>query len=147
MSKAIFDRIEIFRELPASVRRSVAAQCRWEEYQPDEPIMERGTEDDALLILARGRVQIVASLSGEAGNTVRYVEAGEMFGEIAPIDGGRRWATAVACEPCLVVAFPADLLWDLMKSRPKIMATMLRRLARTVREISPSVLAFLSHAV
>ncbi|NJO34383.1 MAG: cyclic nucleotide-binding domain-containing protein [Rhodospirillales bacterium] len=69
-----------------------------------------------------------------------------MFGEIAPIDGGPRWATVVACEPCLVAAFPADLLWNIMKTKPKIMAVMLKRLAKTVREISPSLVAFLSHA-
>jgi hypothetical protein len=42
---------------------------------------------------------------------------------------------------------PADLLWDLMKSSPKIVAMMLKRLAKTVREISPSALAFLYHTV
>jgi CRP-like cAMP-binding protein len=122
-------------------------KCRWEEYQPGERIVERDTADDALLILARGRVRVVASADMASGKTVRYVEPGEVFGEVAPIDRGRRWATAVTCESCLVVVFPPDLLWDLMKSRPRIMATMLRRLAKTVREISPSALAFLYHTV
>jgi CRP-like cAMP-binding protein len=57
-----------------------------------------------------------------------------------------RWATVVACEPCLVAAFPSDLLWDLMKAKPRIMAVVLKRLAKTVREVSPSVLALLGHA-
>jgi CRP-like cAMP-binding protein len=146
MRAEIFDRIEIFKDLPASVRRSVALQCRWAEYQPGESIMERGTPDDALLILARGRAQVFASTHGEPEATVRYVQQGEVFGEIAPIDGGPRWATAVACEPCVVAAFPSDLLWDLMKARPKIMAVLLKRLATTVREISPSIIALLSHS-
>jgi CRP-like cAMP-binding protein len=146
MSAAIFDRIEIFKDLPASVRRSVAVQCRWVEYQPGEPIVERGTSDDRLLILARGRAQVFVSSHGESDVAVRHVQEGELFGEIAAIDGGPRWATVVACEPCLVVAFPSDLLWDLMRAKPKIMTVMLKRLARTVRELSPSVLAMLGHA-
>lgn len=144
MNNRTFDGLDIFKELPASVRRSVALQCSWQEYLPDEPIAERGATDDALLVLAQGRARVLASAPGVEGKTVRYVEQGEVFGEIAPLDSGPRWATVVACDHCLVASIPSDLLWNLMDARPKIMKFLLKRLAKTVRDISISTILLLA---
>lgn len=146
MNNRTFDGLDIFKELPASVRRSVALQCCWQEYRPDEPIAERGAADDALLVLAQGRARVVASVPGAEGKTIRYVQQGEVFGEIAPLDGGPRWATVVACDHCLVASMPSDLLWNLMDARPKIMKLLLKRLARTIRDISVSTAILLTQS-
>ena len=147
MTDRTFDGLDVFKELPASVRRSVALQCCWQEYQPDQPIAERGATDDALLILAEGRARVLASVPGGGKKIVRYVQRGEIFGEIAPVDGGPRWATVVACDHCLVASVPSDLLWNLMDARPKIMKLLLKRLAKTVRDISISTAILLAQSI
>jgi CRP-like cAMP-binding protein len=52
----------------------------------------------------------------------------------------------VACDHCLVASMPSDLLWNLMDARPKIMKLLLKRLARTIRDISVSTAILLAQS-
>ena len=144
MARRVFDRMEIFQELPAAVRRSVAMQCRWKKYEPGEIIVRRGDPDSSLLLLAEGQAQVFAPSGEESGKTLRLIQQGETFGEVAALDGGPRWATVVARDYCLVAEMPSDLLWGIIEARPRVTAELLKKLVKSLRDVSPGIIALAS---
>lgn len=74
----------------------------------------------SVLLLARGRVKIKAVTPDGRETIFAFIEAGEIFGELALLDSQPRREFAEAVENSLVLALPReDLLW-LMERRPDI---------------------------
>jgi CRP-like cAMP-binding protein len=70
-----------------------------------------------VLVLASGRVKIY-DLTFEGRETIlAFVEQGELFGELAALDGQPRREFAEAVEDCEVLAIPSDDFLALLESR------------------------------
>ncbi len=77
-----------------------------EHYGKGVTIFHEGDPGDAMFIVESGSVGIVKEVEGE---TIRLatLNGGELFGEMAIIDGGKRMASAVAEEDSVVLRIPA----------------------------------------
>ena len=80
-----------------------------EHYEKGATIFFEGDPGDAMFIVESGSVGIVKEVEGE---TVRLATLGngELFGEMAIIDGGNRMASAVAQEDSVVLKVPREML-------------------------------------
>jgi CRP-like cAMP-binding protein len=102
---------------------------------PDEP-------GESVLVLARGRVKIKAVTPDGRETIFAFIEPGELFGELAILDGESRQDYAEAVEDSLVLAVPrTELLW-LMERRPdvalhvtKLLGFRLRRIENRLRNL------------
>jgi CRP/FNR family cyclic AMP-dependent transcriptional regulator len=110
--------------------RSLARSFRKKEivYFPDEP-------GESVLVLARGRVKINA-VSPDGRETIfAFIESGELFGELAILDGEPRNEFAEAVEESLVMAVPREELLWLMQRRPDVALHVSKLLGFRVRRI------------
>ena len=82
---------------------------RTEHYEKGATIFFEGDPGDAMFIVESGSVGIVKEVEGE---TIRLatLNGGELFGEMAIIDGGNRMASAVAQEDSVVLKIPRETL-------------------------------------
>ncbi len=85
-------------------------------YQRGDEIFSQGDLGDAAYIVESGRVTVFQQVGGEDGRVVHTVELGdigpgEMVGEMAVLDYGRRMATAMAAEDSVLTRIPR-LLFD-----------------------------------
>ena len=82
---------------------------RKEHYEKGATIFFEGDPGDAMFIVESGSVGIVKEVEGE---TIRLatLNDGELFGEMAIIDGGKRMASAVAQEDSVVLKIPREML-------------------------------------
>jgi CRP/FNR family cyclic AMP-dependent transcriptional regulator len=104
-------------------------------YFPDDP-------GQTILLLARGRVKIKAVTPDGRESIFAFIEAGEIFGELALLDAEPRREYAEAVEDSLVLAVPReDVLW-LMERRPavalhvtKLLGFRRRRIENRLRNI------------
>ena len=85
-------------------------------YQRGDEIFSQGDLGDAAYIVESGRVTVFQQVGGEDGRPLHTVELGdikpgEMVGEMAVLDYGRRMATAVAAEDSVLTRIPR-LLFD-----------------------------------
>src|SRR5216684_8174756 len=82
-------------------------------YAPSEP-------GQSVLVLGRGRIKI-KDLTPDGKETIlAFIEEGEIFGELALLDGDARGEYAEAVAESQVLVVPADdLLW-LMEQRPDV---------------------------
>ena len=98
--------------------------------------MNQGEPARALFAIIRGRLK-VASCGPDGRDTVLGIMAeGEVFGEVALLDGGLRSATCTAIEPCELLVIERAQFMDLLESAPAIAVKLLDVLAQRLRRLS-----------
>ena len=112
---------------------------RVERYTAGREIFAKGSPGQSLVAVLRGRIKI-SSLSNEGKEIVfNIVNAPEIFGEIAVLDGEERSADATAMTDCeLLVLNRRDFL-HLLENRADLCMILLRILCRRLRQTSEQV--------
>jgi CRP-like cAMP-binding protein len=89
--------------------------------------------------VALGRVQV--ALMSPAGHEVilRHLGAGEMFGEMAPIDGQPRSATIVALDDCVLITVPGAVFREAVFASPAGAEWLTRLLVGRIRDLTVKV--------
>ena len=120
--------VALLADLSLRELKIVGALIHERRYLAGEVIFDEGDEGQAIYILLDGTVTICRQ--GQADRPIATVEAGNIFGELALIDGGPRSAQARAATDCeLGVMFRGDFL-NLIESHAIIAAKISFQLAR-----------------
>src|SRR5207248_7876951 len=108
-------------------------------YRRGEVVFHQGDPGEALHVVRQGRVKIVLlSESGEEA-VLGLLGPGDVFGEMALLDGGPRSATIVALEPVETATLRRDDLLRLLRRSPAAVDGLLAALARKIRQASEEV--------
>jgi len=135
-------RIEGFKELAPGAIEQANAQCRWRWYDPDERILSQEDQTTDVFFIVEGRVRITNYSPDGREVSFRDMGTGEIFGELAAIDGLPRSASALALARTLLGAMSAQAYGRLLEGHPLLMRACLVRLARLVRALSDRVIEF-----
>ncbi len=139
--------IAIFRDVAEGNLDRLAKRCQWRRYLRDQQILGSGDESRDVFFVVSGQVRAIAySLAGKEVS-FRDIEAGDMFGEFAAIDGQPRSANVVALEECLIASMSANTFWEVMHEHPEAAAATLMRLTAQVRSLTERVFEFSTLAV
>ena len=134
--------VEIFADLSAEARRTLAAQCQARYWEPDEQIVSHQDCSTDVYFIVNGRVRVtIFSRSGKEVS-FRDLGSGQLFGDLSAIDGSPRSASVVALSEALILSMPADAFWEALRNHPEMSAVMLKELARLVRRLSERVVEF-----
>ena len=122
------DGFPIFESLPESVREDIESKCRWRDARAGERIIERGQETADVYLMLSGNAHVLNF--SNSGRVVDYaaLKTGDIFGELAAIDGLPRSAT-----PCRLAVMPGEAFMELVTTFPQITKFVLSRLAEVVR--------------
>ena len=118
----------------------VAASCRWWPVAADQKIVTRNSLDTEVHFIVSGRVRVTTFSAGGKRVTFRDEDAGEMFGDIAALDGKPRSADVVALESVLVASMQSAVFLELVATEQIVRERVLRRLANLVRLLSDRVI-------
>lgn len=104
-------------------------------FDRNETIIVEGADDTSAFLLLSACVKVTARLpsGGEALLAVRF--GGEVIGELAALDGGRRSATVRGCarEPVVAVELSQPELHDLQVRHPEAARTLNRSIVHKLR--------------
>ena len=100
-----------------------------------QTIFQRGDEGSSLMAVLRGRVRI-SSVSGDGKElTLNVINPGEIFGEIALLDGQPRSADAVAIEDSVLLVVDRRYFLPFLRHKEdlclRLLAVLCSRLRRT----------------
>jgi CRP-like cAMP-binding protein len=129
-------RIPFFAGLDEAALDRVADGTRTRRFRRGEVIFHAGDPGDALFIITAGEVKI--GLPSETGDEaiIATLHAGDVFGELALLDGAPRSATATALVITDVVVLPRDRFLELIASEPAVRDALLASLAGELRRLT-----------
>ena len=107
--------------------------CHWQNYKPNEQVIDRHSNSYDVYFIIRGRARVVNySISGREV-TFDDREAGDYFGELSALDSQPRSANVVALEDMTVGRLSQEGFNQLLIEHPKVTVKILKGLARIVR--------------
>ncbi len=102
--------------------------------QKDEVIFREGDPGEAAYLVESGLVGIFKTVEGEEIQLATMKE-GELFGEMAIIDGSSRMAHAVALEDSVIVAIPRAGLEAMLGKQEPMVKTLIQILVDNLRNV------------
>jgi len=100
-------------------------------FHGDEIIFSEYEPGDTFYVIQSGRVKLYRS-DGEFERTLAVIQAPEMFGEMAILEGSPRSATAVAVDEVKVLEFNAQNFEILLTGNPQIGLNLLRIFSKRI---------------
>jgi CRP/FNR family transcriptional regulator/CRP/FNR family cyclic AMP-dependent transcriptional regulator len=132
-------RIPFFAGLDSDALERLAAGTRTRRFRRGEVIFHAGDPGDALFIIVTGEVKIsVPSESGEEA-ILTTLHEGDVFGELALLDGAPRSASAAALVPTETVVLPRERFRELVATEPAIRDALLASIAGELRRLTTHV--------
>lgn len=106
-----------------------------EEFPAGAEIFKEGRPGQKAYIVQAGLVEI-SKLSSTGESVIGYVGAGEIFGEMAPIDAEPRMASARALRDTVCVVVPENLFRDKVAHADPFVRDLLHVLVHALRSVS-----------
>lgn len=113
-------RCDLLQRLSPEQIKQVESRCRIRKFCRKNPIYLPADEADGVLLLVEGRVKICGFSVDGKQSILAFIEPGELFGELAVIEQGRREEYAEAVEATTVLLIPADEMQRLMEAFPEV---------------------------
>jgi CRP/FNR family transcriptional regulator, cyclic AMP receptor protein len=119
----------VFRYGRAEALTALADQASPFDYPPGSFLMRQGEPADHVLVLTAGEVAIVSPVRGGGELVHTIMRAGQLIGELALLNDGRRTAGARATSPTTAWAIGRDPFLGFLEANPPAAAALLRQVA------------------
>ncbi|HEX9701992.1 MAG TPA: cyclic nucleotide-binding domain-containing protein [Rhodospirillales bacterium] len=103
-------------------------------FKEGDIVFKEGDPGDTAYIVESGAVGIFKTLGGEEIR-LAVIKPGELFGEMAIIDGSKRMARAMALQDCVVVNIPRAGFDSMLAKQPPFVKTLIQILADNLRNV------------
>jgi len=131
--------VSFFRELDAEPARRIFSLGVRRIAAPGEVLFLKGQAGDALYGVLSGHVRISTSVPSGREVVLTTMGPGQVFGEIALLDGGPRTADAAAITRTELLVVRRSALLRLLEREPKLAVGLLRLVCERVRRVSGQV--------
>jgi CRP/FNR family cyclic AMP-dependent transcriptional regulator len=102
-------------------------------FSKKDVIYQRGEPGDSLMVVVTGRVKLTNVSVGGKEVVLHFLVPGDIYGEIAALDGKERAASAVALENSEVFLIYTRDLMPTLKAHPDAMLEVIKALCEKVR--------------
>lgn len=130
----LLGRTPLFSALDEGDRRAVALEMREVCFEPGQSIFGRGDMGREIYLVISGRVRLSVLTSEGRELSFAHAERGDIFGEIAMLDGRARSADATALTRIKALSLSKAAFTRLMQTRPVVAEAAIRFLCNRIRE-------------
>lgn len=129
----------IFESLDDAQIDQLTAIAVRKRYEPRDIVLRKGDPALQLFVIGTGRLKAISEAGEGRQAGLSIMGPGEVFGEIALLDGEPRSATITALERCELYIIGRNDFLHFLERSPKAAIELLRVLARRVRRLSERV--------
>jgi CRP/FNR family cyclic AMP-dependent transcriptional regulator len=126
----------LFADLGADALKRIAGLCHTQQLTENEVLFQKGDDGDALYGIRRGQIRIETGVSDGSRLTLNFLGAGDLFGEIAVLDGGVRTADAAASEPTELFVLRREDFLAYLQREPHVAVKLIALLCQQIRRMS-----------
>ena len=106
-----------------------------------ERIFRKGDPGVCMYMILAGRIQIYMESNDGKVAMLRVLEAGQFFGEMALLDGGKRSASALTLTPCVFFTLERANFLNLIATYPELLTRLLSVFTERLRRTNERYLA------
>ena len=133
VDRTLLSKNRLLGQIEPQMMEELLTLSQIERFAPKNVIFQKGDPGDKLYAIASGRVGITTISEGGKEIFLNILDAGEVFGEIALLDGKERTAGAIAMESTeLLGVHRADFL-PLLEQNPKLCIRLMTVLCERIR--------------
>lgn len=122
-------RAPVFSSLPAEILDAIRTSGSERSFEEGELVVREGDPGDELFVILEGEARVE-----RGGTPLATFGPGELFGEIAVLDGRPRSADVLAATRLRCLAIPRDLFREALTREPRAAWAMLETLAARLRD-------------
>jgi CRP/FNR family transcriptional regulator, cyclic AMP receptor protein len=116
--------------------QAIASLCVTRSLVAEEALFFKGDAGDALYAVRRGQIRIATGTEGGRRLTLNILGGGDVFGEIALLDGRPRTADAIATEPTELFMVRRRDFVGLLERQPAVAIGIIELLCQRLRWMS-----------
>lgn len=138
----VLTNVPVFRNISSDSMVQLANLAKLKQYNPETTVFREGDPGDCLYIIASGKVDIIASGPGGEAIELKTLGPGDVFGEMALLDGLPRSATIrVGCAKALLFYINrTDFNLFLLKN-PEVSIKLVETISRRLRDANLKIKA------
>ncbi len=140
-------RISIFSKLSPGDIQDLGKIVNIKTYSPDTAVFFQGEPSDSLYMLLKGCVKVTETSPEGHEKILDILGPGEIFGELAMLDGNPRSATVTTCEPTELASITQRDFRQFVATRPEVLWKVLASLCERVRKTSTGMVELTSREV
>jgi len=134
--QALLGTIPLFEGLDEQELAKVGALAQVRNFPARSVVVTQGEPALALFAIIRGHLKVVSYGPDGRDTVLGIMGPGEIFGEVALIDGGPRSATCTAVDACDLLVIERAQFLKLLEESPGISVKLLYVLAQRLRRLS-----------
>jgi CRP/FNR family transcriptional regulator, cyclic AMP receptor protein len=141
--EALFEGHALFGDLAPAELHRLLSHARLEHYQSGRTIFMKGSPAQSMMAVVAGHIKI--STPAPAGREVvlAIINAGDIFGEIALLDGGARTADATALSDCDLLVIDRRDFIPFLERHSDLCMRLLKLLCQRLRQTDDQIEAAL----
>src|SRR5258705_8788849 len=132
--------LQLLKFLPDALRTEIAHRLRVIRAPKGRTVVEKGSGSTDVFFLLEGRAEVLLYSSNGREVCIHSIGPGDMFGEIAVLDGEPRSASIVASSDLMIVAMRAKDFMACVESSPAAGILLGGRLAAGIGRVTEQVL-------
>src|SRR6204780_4410793 len=126
----------MFADLGADELARISSLCHTQNLKTGELLFQKGDPGDSLFGVRRGQIRIETGASDGSRLTLNFMGPGDLFGEVAVLDGGSRPADATAGEPSELFVLRREDFLAHLEREPKVAIKLIMLLCQRIRWMS-----------
>jgi CRP/FNR family cyclic AMP-dependent transcriptional regulator len=138
-TRKLFEAHGFFGRLNDSDLDAVLSHARPEHHAAGRLIFAKGSLGRSMMAVLRGSIKISAPSAAGREIVLAVIGPGEVFGEIALLDGGERTADARALTACDLLVFDHRDFMPFLERRADLCLLLLRMMCRRLRQTNEHV--------
>lgn len=129
-------KISLFSQLDTGDLAMLAGHLRQRRFRKGTILFHKDQSGDALYLVESGHVRIFLPTAGGEELTVEIAGPGDVFGELALLDGRPRSASAETLEDSLLHVLSRDEFQRYLAATPRFAASLIELLSMRLRQIT-----------
>lgn len=128
-----FLKMPVFSSLSDIDKKVLTAKCDLKQFEAGSTIIEQGDNTTTVYFLISGTVHVVDYSSAARAMTYASLKEGDMFGEMAIIEGLPRSAWVCTITPCRLASLPGALFLEMVKKNADVSLALLKQFSLRLR--------------
>jgi len=130
----LISKTELFGELDRLDINLLASYMSLYKAKDKDIIITEGEDGDYMLLVVEGSIDVLKQDTQHCMKHITTIKPGTIVGEMAVIDGEKRFATCIASEPSVLAVLTRDALVQIIDNEPKLGAKILVQLLAMMSE-------------